>query len=92
MLVASQATEGATKMKSHTLPGLRVRVMPATQVQISLPVQDDPRRAQHQSALLRVRLEGLDADLVVGQQAQGLRISAVADGKHHHLAVHCAAS
>jgi hypothetical protein len=37
MRVASQATEGATKMKSYTLSALRA--LPAAQVQISLPVQ-----------------------------------------------------
>jgi putative transposase len=45
MRVASQATEGATKMKSHTLPALRA--MPAAQVQISLPVQGVLRDVRH---------------------------------------------
>jgi len=45
MRVASQATEGATKMKSHTKPALRA--MPAAQVQISLPVQGVLRDVRH---------------------------------------------
>jgi transposase-like protein len=45
MRVASQATEGATKMKSHTKPALRA--MPAVQVQISLPVQGVLRDVRH---------------------------------------------
>jgi transposase-like protein len=45
MRVASQATEGATKMKSHTKPALRA--MPAAQVQISLPIQGVLRDVRH---------------------------------------------
>jgi putative transposase len=45
MRVASQATEGATKMKSHTKPALRA--LPAAQVQISLPVQGVLRDVRH---------------------------------------------
>jgi transposase-like protein len=45
MRVASQATEGATKMKSHTKPALRV--VPAVQVQISLPIQGVLRDVRH---------------------------------------------
>jgi putative transposase len=45
MRVASQATEGATKMKSHTKPALRA--MPAAQVQFSLPVQGVLRDVRH---------------------------------------------
>jgi putative transposase len=45
MRVASQATEGATKMKSHTKPALRA--IPAAQVQISLPVQGVLRDVRH---------------------------------------------
>jgi hypothetical protein len=45
MRVASQGTEGATKMKSHTKPALRA--MPAALVQISLPVQGVLRDVHH---------------------------------------------
>jgi transposase-like protein len=45
MRVASQATEGATKMKSHTKSALRA--MPAAQVQISMPVQGVLRDVRH---------------------------------------------
>jgi transposase-like protein len=45
MRVASQATEGATKMKSHTKRALRA--MPAAQVQISIPVQGVLRDVRH---------------------------------------------
>jgi hypothetical protein len=45
MRVALQATEGATKMKSHTKPALRA--MPAAQVQISMPVRGVLRDVRH---------------------------------------------
>jgi putative transposase len=45
MRVALQATEGATKMKSHTKRALRA--MPAAQVQISIPVQGVLRDVRH---------------------------------------------
>ena len=45
MRVAPQATEEATKMKSHTKSALRA--MPAAQVQISLPVQGVLRDVRH---------------------------------------------
>jgi hypothetical protein len=45
MRVASQATEGATKLKSHTMPALRA--MPAAQVQISLPMRGVLRDVRH---------------------------------------------
>ena len=45
MRVASQATEGATKMKSHRLPALRATT--AAQVQISLRVQGVLRDVRH---------------------------------------------
>jgi putative transposase len=45
MRVASQATEGAAKMKSHTKPAMRA--LPAAQVQISLPVQGVLRDVRH---------------------------------------------
>jgi hypothetical protein len=45
MRVASQATEGATRMKSHTT--LALRAVPAAQVQISIPVQGVLRDVRH---------------------------------------------
>jgi hypothetical protein len=45
MRVASQATEGATKMKSHTKPALRA--MPAAQAQISLAIRGVLRDVRH---------------------------------------------
>jgi hypothetical protein len=45
MWVASQATEGTTKMKSHTKPALRA--MRAAQVQVSRPVQGVLRDVRH---------------------------------------------
>jgi hypothetical protein len=68
MRVASQATEGATKMKSHTKPALRA--MPAAQVQILLPIQ---------GVLRDVRHAFLDLCIDAGQRVLAAMMEAVVD-------------